>query len=297
MQDIRRRRQFHGPPVRRFARVPGACFVAQNAQPGKVVGRGLRMRLQERLQPVDRFLPPVHFAQAPAPAPVAPRPIPENAPQPGGRLPTPHPDTRDPGKPSPARSARGYSPHRPQPSLAGRAAGSRRLRHPRRFGSGGPIRSAPRPEAPARHGRALTLVSWTQDAASNGSAASISFHLMSQSFSTSSSSPTAVPVCFTVPAGSSRTECADKAGREPPRRNRMPDFFHFPPLIQVDQVDRKFHEKGVHRFAGNDPQPFAGLQPLVFQQAGPPFRAGIRHIGSLSQNGLAGLVPHQYFQF
>ena len=44
-------------------------------------------------------------------------------------------------------------------------------------------------------------------------------------------------------------------------------------------------------------RPFAGLQPFVFQQAGPPFRAGIRHISSLSQNGLAGLVPHQYFQF
>ena len=43
--------------------------------------------------------------------------------------------------------------------------------------------------------------------------------------------------------------------------------------------------------------PSPGSSLLMFQQAGPPFRAGIGHIGSLRQNGIAGLVPHHYFQF
>ena len=77
----------------------------------------------------------------------------------------------------------------------------------------------------------------------------------------------------------------------------MPHLAHLPLLVEVDQVDRKLHEERMDRFAGNDPQAFAGLQPLMLQQADPPLLAGIRNIDGLTQNGVAGLVPHQYFQF
>jgi hypothetical protein len=68
-------------------------------------------------------------------------------------------------------------------------------------------------------------------------------------------------------------------------------------FVQVHQIDRKLHEKRMDRFARDNPQALAWLQPFVLQQAGAPLGAGISHLGSVSQNGVAGLVPHQYLQF
>ena len=70
----------------------------------------------------------------------------------------------------------------------------------------------------------------------------------------------------------------------------MPHFANFLMFIEIHQVDGKLHEEGVDRFAGADPQPFARFQALVFEQAGPPFRAGVRYIGGRGQDGIASLV-------
>ena len=142
----------------------------------------------------------------------------------------------------------------------------------------------------------LFLISIAITSASNGSAASVSFLLMSELFYFQFVTDRSAGL-LQGPGRQLQNRVRRETCREPPRRHRVPDLFYFPPFIQINQVDRKLHEKGVHRFAGDDPQALARLQPFVFQQAGPPFRAGIRHVSSLSQNGLAGLVPHQYFQF
>ena len=44
-------------------------------------------------------------------------------------------------------------------------------------------------------------------------------------------------------------------------------------------------------------RPVAGLQPFVLQQPDPPFFAGVRNVHGVTQNGVAGLIPHRYFQF
>ena len=84
---------------------------------------------------------------------------------------------------------------------------------------------------------------------------------------------------------------------QPPGRHRVPDFPNLPALVDVDQVDRKLHEERMDRFTRADPQPLARLQPFAPQQAGTPRGAGIRHIDGMAQNGIAGLIPHQYSQF
>ena len=61
-------------------------------------------------------------------------------------------------------------------------------------------------------------------------------------------------------------------------------------LIQVDEVDGEFHEKGVDRFARNNPQTFARGQALVVEQPDPPFGAGVGLFGAVGQQRLAGLI-------
>lgn len=85
---------------------------------------------------------------------------------------------------------------------------------------------------------------------------------------------------------------SQQAGREPPRPHRAPRLPNLVAFVQVHQVDRKLHEKRVHGFARRDPQALAWLQPFVLQQAGTPLGAGISHLGSVSQDRVAGLVTH-----
>ena len=51
------------------------------------------------------------------------------------------------------------------------------------------------------------------------------------------------------------------------------------------------------RFARHDPQARAGLQPFVLEQADTALFAGVRDFHSIAQDGVAGMIPHQYFQF
>lgn len=87
-----------------------------------------------------------------------------------------------------------------------------------------------------------------------------------------------------------------QARRKPPRRNRAPHLSHFPPLVEVNQVNRKLHEKSMDRLAGQDPKPLARFQAVVFEKPGPPLGARIRYFGGLRQNCPAGLIPHLYVQ-
>jgi hypothetical protein len=72
----------------------------------------------------------------------------------------------------------------------------------------------------------------------------------------------------------------------------MPDLADLPLFVEIHQVYRKLHEKGVDRFARDDPQPFTGIQPLMLEEAGPALRTGIRQIRSVGQNRVAGMIPH-----
>ena len=90
---------------------------------------------------------------------------------------------------------------------------------------------------------------------------------------------------------------SQQARRKPPRRHRASHLPHLLPAAKIYQINGKFHEEGMYGFARNDPQTFACLQPLALQQARSPFGAGIRHLHRVRQNGPAGLVTHQYFQF
>jgi hypothetical protein len=82
-----------------------------------------------------------------------------------------------------------------------------------------------------------------------------------------------------------------------PGRHRVPDFPNLPALVDVDQVDRKLHEERMDRFTRADPQSLTRFQPFAPEQAGAPRGAGIRRIDGMAQDGIACLVPHQYFQF
>lgn len=77
----------------------------------------------------------------------------------------------------------------------------------------------------------------------------------------------------------------------------MPYLANFPLLVEVDQVDRKLHEKRVDRFARADPEAPTRFQPLVLKQADAPLLTGVRDLYGPAQDEVAGLVPHLYFQF
>ena len=77
----------------------------------------------------------------------------------------------------------------------------------------------------------------------------------------------------------------------------MPHFANFPLLVEVNQVDRKLHEKSMDGLAGHDPQTGAWLQPFMLEQADTALFAGIRDLHSFAEDGIAGMIPHQYFQF
>ena len=47
-----------------------------------------------------------------------------------------------------------------------------------------------------------------------------------------------------------------KARRKAPGSYRVPDFFYLFIAVDVDQIDRELHEKGVDGLAGDDPQTF-----------------------------------------
>ena len=66
------------------------------------------------------------------------------------------------------------------------------------------------------------------------------------------------------------------------------------PLIQVNQVDRKFHEEGVYRFARSNPQPFPRLQSFARDKPSTPLGAGICDISGGYEERVAGVVPDAY---
>lgn len=86
-----------------------------------------------------------------------------------------------------------------------------------------------------------------------------------------------------------------KAHREAPRPQR-PNYSTYPVLtIQIDQVERKFHEECVDRFAGNDPEPGALIQLVVFEKTRPSLRTALSGIDGTPDRRASGNVPHLEF--
>ena len=88
-----------------------------------------------------------------------------------------------------------------------------------------------------------------------------------------------------------------ETGRQPPWGNRVLHLANFPMLVEVHQVDRKLHEKRVDRFTRHDPQTGAGVQSCVLEQPDTALLTGVRDFHGFTKDGVAGLIPHQDFQF
>ena len=77
----------------------------------------------------------------------------------------------------------------------------------------------------------------------------------------------------------------------------MPHLADFPMLVEVDEVDRKLHEKRMDRFTRHDPQTGAGFQSCVAEQPDTALLTGVRNIHGFTKDGVAGFIPYQDFQF
>jgi hypothetical protein len=84
---------------------------------------------------------------------------------------------------------------------------------------------------------------------------------------------------------------------QPPWGNCVPHLANFPMPVEVDQVDRKLHEKRMDRFTRHDPQTGAGIQPCIFEQPDTALLTGVRDFDGFTKNGMAGLIPYEDFQF
>lgn len=81
-----------------------------------------------------------------------------------------------------------------------------------------------------------------------------------------------------------------EAGRETPRTDVTPDFFHAFVAVDVDEIDRKLHEKGVYRFTGNDPEAGARRKVSASQQAFVACGTVIGKLGTTGELGLTGKI-------
>lgn len=72
--------------------------------------------------------------------------------------------------------------------------------------------------------------------------------------------------------------------RRPPRRHIPHDLPHHILLIDINQIQRKFHEERVDALTRHNPQPFPRPQLCVLQKPGSPLRTGIRDINRLAQH-------------
>ena len=88
-----------------------------------------------------------------------------------------------------------------------------------------------------------------------------------------------------------------ETGRQPPWGNGVPHLANFPMLVEVDEVDRELHEERMDRFTRHDPQTGAGVQPCVLEQPDTALLTGVRDFHGFAKDGVAGLIPHQDFQF
>ena len=77
----------------------------------------------------------------------------------------------------------------------------------------------------------------------------------------------------------------------------MPHLADLPMLVEVDQVDRKLHEERMDRFTRHDPQTGARIQPCMFEQPDTALLTGVRDFHGFTKDGMAGLIPHEDFQF
>ena len=87
-----------------------------------------------------------------------------------------------------------------------------------------------------------------------------------------------------------------KTSGKPPRYYGTDGFFHFALTVQINDVNREFHEKRMNSLAGNDPKPFAGLQTLPLQQARPAQLAGIGKLDRFAQKRILSKISNTEFQ-
>ena len=68
-------------------------------------------------------------------------------------------------------------------------------------------------------------------------------------------------------------------------RDGFADYLFF---VDVDKIEREFHEEGVDAFAGDDPQAFTCSQFGVFQETRRALLAGIGYVYVVAEDGAAG---------
>jgi hypothetical protein len=81
-----------------------------------------------------------------------------------------------------------------------------------------------------------------------------------------------------------------EAGRQSPRANAASHFPDAILAIDIDEIDGKAHEEGVHRFAGSDPQTLTGQKALPAQQTFSSCGCGMRFGELCGQHRAAGQV-------
>lgn len=83
---------------------------------------------------------------------------------------------------------------------------------------------------------------------------------------------------------------------KPPGRKRANGGANAVFAVEINQVDREFHEKCVYGFAGNDPEPGPVVEPAMLQKTGSALRAGFGGIDVAADGGPASYVAHLEFQ-
>jgi hypothetical protein len=66
--------------------------------------------------------------------------------------------------------------------------------------------------------------------------------------------------------------------------------------VQINQIDRKSHKKGMYCFTGDDPEAGAVVQLIVFQEAGPSLRTILRCFNSITYRCAPRYVTNPEFQ-
>jgi hypothetical protein len=87
-----------------------------------------------------------------------------------------------------------------------------------------------------------------------------------------------------------------KAGGDSPWLEIANHAFDAVLAIEIDQVEREFHEEHVHGFAGHDPEAVTIVEPVMFEQSGAALGAGFGGSNKIADHGSAGGIAHSILQ-
>lgn len=71
-----------------------------------------------------------------------------------------------------------------------------------------------------------------------------------------------------------------------------PHLFHSILAVDVNQIDREAHAKGMHGFTGNDPETFSRIEAVAPQQAFAALGAAVGHFHPFGKHRLAGEIRY-----